>query len=526
MLERIRQLLGGKFAQRQAVDRSRLIPDPNRVEAGFSFWLGGLNEPIGEYEVAQGIQTEFLDGLRERGLDENEAGIPLDSPFLPEIVAQLKRWKRARHFRAGCRFEFKLRQEAQPEWEWYQLSYMHDLDIDWLKWECKADRIPSSKNWDSNGFMSERLRRAIEAEQLTGLDFVWVPDVGRRKAPQWYFALAKHPLGRGLDHPLFDPVRGVGVWHERKLLDPKLRSGIYNFRKEHFWQDLVFGDTNLDALLEVFPDREVNVCSFPQLLRGFVPNTDFAYMFDVALPTKLCCNRRARSVMIKGGFLSEKDFDPLWIWDTPPPGAEILDDPNRPCRPAYPLSEDKWHKVLERVAQLEPKAKADPKPAQNPSAADVFARLSARSEGACSSNPTTPSDAELVALKKRLPGLPRIWETVLRSANGIYFSLEGQIGSGNESYDAATIADLPGFHQDYESTTLELIPDAPQHLLHFASELAGDWLAFDLDSMTPDGDCKVIKFDHETSSISREWPSILQLLDEALTIAESEPEEE
>jgi hypothetical protein len=110
---------------------------------------------------------------------------------------------------------------------------------------------------------------------------------------------------------------------------------------------------------------------------------------------------------------------------------------------------------------------------------------------------------------------------ILQVANGIFFSTPGRPRQGSEDYEAASAAQLSRFHTEYQRTVDALIPGAPPHLLHFASEACGDWLAFNLDTLTETGDCRILKFDHETQTVVREWQSIAHLLDEALDMAES-----
>ena len=53
--------------------------------------------------------------------------------------------------------------------------------------------------------MSEQVKALVEREGLSGLELLWLPDVGRAEAMQWYLPIPAEPLGRGLDHPWFDP---------------------------------------------------------------------------------------------------------------------------------------------------------------------------------------------------------------------------------------------------------------------------------------------------------------------------------
>ena len=57
--------------------------------------------------------------------------------------------------------------------------------------------------------------------------------------------------------------------------------------------------------------------------------------------------------------------------------------------------------------------------------------------------------------------------------------------------------------------------------LPFASDGGGNHLVFDLSTLTTDGDCKVLEWCHDPLSISREWPGIIQLLEESILLEET-----
>lgn len=177
------------------MEASDLIPDQERVVAGFSLHLSGVDEakPHVNYEEVNAEWTGYLENLRQRGLVMNQVGIPIDSPFLPDLVEQLKKWKRQGRYRPTGHVLFKLRQGEGIEWEWYELRPRKMIDIDLQKFECVADRIPQSVQLYSCGRCSERLKELVHQHGLTGLEFVWIPDKGRYRALQWHYAYGSRP---------------------------------------------------------------------------------------------------------------------------------------------------------------------------------------------------------------------------------------------------------------------------------------------------------------------------------------------
>src|SRR6266404_1365698 len=61
----------------------------------------------------------------------------------------------------------------------------------------KADRIPAGPNvaaiW-APVWVSERFKAFVEANCLKGLEFIWVTDIGKFRATQWYQPIALHSI--------------------------------------------------------------------------------------------------------------------------------------------------------------------------------------------------------------------------------------------------------------------------------------------------------------------------------------------
>ena len=228
-----------------------------------------------------------------------KAGIPLDSPFAEEVLIQLRKWQREPHFQGSGKLTFDLRLDAKPGWEWFEIhpnscSYP---PLDKNNFECRADRMPSHRQWLFRDFITEQCKEAIGRSGLTGLNFTWISDAGRYQATQWHHAMATEPLWWGLNRPvLFDSATPPG----------RIKTGI----------------PVADALVDILSNK-TSLKVFPQAMRKFVPSTDFAFVdYSYGKPgspnVSELYSLRARDFWCNMVSLTANEFVPIWIWDTPP----------------------------------------------------------------------------------------------------------------------------------------------------------------------------------------------------------------
>src|SRR5262249_49832637 len=176
----------------------------------------------------------------------------------------------------------------------------------------------------------------VEQYRLTGLEFLWVRDSGRFRAMQWYLPLAGELLGRGLDHPWYDPAKSSGVGSDAK--DPRARHGqriASSMAGFTLRANSSFGDPVKDRLLKLMvamSKRQMLVISYPRYLRQYLPRTDFAFTLrdrqygdEIHRGRGLAARRRAKDLLIANGLASEKDFVAVKVFDRVPPGVENLD---------------------------------------------------------------------------------------------------------------------------------------------------------------------------------------------------------
>src|SRR5687768_17087211 len=95
--------------------------------------------------------------------------------------------------------------------EWFILHPKVEFNLE-MRWNtgltsAKADKQKPTQiqRYATDSYFSESARSIIERHKLRGLEYVWVRDTGKFHAPQWFHIFAIAPLGRGIDHPWFDP---------------------------------------------------------------------------------------------------------------------------------------------------------------------------------------------------------------------------------------------------------------------------------------------------------------------------------
>jgi len=500
------------------VEASDLIPDPERIEAGFHWHMIGVDsaKPPVDYVEANAAWTGFLDTLKQRGLVMNRVGIPIDSPFLPEFVEQLKKWKRQGRYRPCGDVLFKLRQGDGIQWEWYELCPKKQLDLDLSKMECAADRIPQTLHLGRWGVCSERFKELVREQGLTGLEFLWIPDKGRYRAAQWYYAYGSQPLGRGIDRVLFDSRRFEELRYHGIFARPEYRCGVRGFSKALFRSDGSFGNPAADALAELFKPNELHVGSFWEAVRTFLPNTDFAYSWNAGF--RLCCNARTRHVLLSNRILLPEEFEPIWVVDRPRAGGVVLDDLPLPYPPGHRFPPEDWQAIREHVEKQWLEFTRKPKPDRPSDLRRTLRKLKSLRKVVTREGFTEkkPNEAVIKAVADRLPGIPPAWSEVLKTINGFFLS----------NWEVQPLSMLAEFHRELDEGARHMNPELPPRLLHITSDGCGDWHSLDLQSVNEKGDCVVLEFDHEATAVRREWPSVADFLDDMLASVEDESSED
>lgn len=503
MLERILNLFKGQATAPTAIAK-RLIPDPERVVAGFDFWMIWRREGTTNPDDAYKVQKAFLSDLEKQGMKRNEAGIPLDSPFVGQIFKQLRKWKTEPNYQGSATLTFKLRLDAKPDWEWFEIrpNPCSHPPLNERKFECKADRMPNHRPWIYDNFISEKCKESIEAAGLTGLEFTWVADVGRYQAGQWFHAMAVEPFWSGLNNPAF-------------------------FHKVNVEACSTIGIPTADALLEVFP-KKLTFKIFPQASRSFIPSTDFAfstYSVNAHTVFTMWCSARARNFLLSKGILAESEFVPIWILGSPPEGAELLELPDQSKLLPYPLRESEWKWVQEQLPAKRAAFLNKPKQVFDSTPSSVLEKFRSIREQDPPPHPTAiPKTISNPAMNQQLVKLPALWLRVLDISEDftVYtdrYETDGFV-YGFEAIPRNQLANPNPREQTRLEEQARDLGVLAKDYVHFASS-DGNFLTFDLKGTTADGDCRVVEWCHDPFSISREWPSITQLLAESIELEET-----
>lgn len=484
----------------------RLIPDPERVVAGFSPWMIWRREGVNNADAPYIEQKAFFADLEKRGMKRNEAGIPLDSPFVDKILKQLIKWKSEPNYQGSATLTFKLRSDVKPDWEWFEIrpNPCSHPPLNERKFECNAARMPNHRPWIYGNFISEQCKESIEAAGLTGLEYTWVSDVGRYQARQWFHAIATEPF-----------------WSD--LNDPAL------LHKINVEACAAIGIPIADALLKIFP-KQLTFKIFPQASRESIPSTDFAfsaYSVNGHTVFTMWCSARARNFLRGEGILVESEFVPIWIWDSPPEGAELSGLPDKGKLLPYPLIEPEWKWVQEQLPARQAAFLNNPKPVFNLTASSVLKKFQTLRKQNPPLHPTPGRQAVSSTTNQQNLKLPTLWERVLGiSENFTVYTDKNEvdesayIASGFDVITRNELANPEPYLQPWlEEKANRLGVRASDYVLFGSRD--GDYLSFDLKGLTDDGDCRVVEWCHDPLSISREWPSIIQLLAESMELEEA-----
>jgi hypothetical protein len=217
-------------------------------------------------------------------------------------------------------------------------------------------------------FVSERFKNFVETHHLTGMDFLWCPDNGKYRVPQWYLSVCSQCLGRGLDAPWID----LGSKPFRKL-DPRTRHGetrAYPAAGGKYRPDAGPKDPDVLKLLRLLRSMDLGkggpeYAFIPRYLRNHLPHTDFAFTMGRLHPEPgLAMNRKAYDLLIAQGLIGNEFCIPLLIVERPPRGVEDLDRSYGPVEPTFSAEQMTRLRGLEKEAWAQ--HLANPKPPRAP----------------------------------------------------------------------------------------------------------------------------------------------------------------
>lgn len=463
--------------------------------------------------------------FRELGIpiEDHWAGTTVDvsTPSFPELVRRLSRYREAGMFypAKGTLFIEPIEDVSRP-FEWFYLKVPHapqrfrnapNESGQMLGFECRADAADQKRHAmlaaGLSVVVSERFKEICS--DSSGVEFLWLKDIGHFQASQWYLPIARLPLGARIDHAWFDPTKRAS---SRKPCH-RYRVGVRSFKKVEFRDGVTFESAGLDAMASLFPTEDsreyLQVIAPYMALRGFLPAADFAYLWNEAGGERhLCISRRVRDRLLSNQVLRIEECVPVLVVDDPPKETEILD--GRVEVPLPLLSGDALVNATTEAARSYLEHLRHPKSSRCANLEMALVALRAAKEKEPQRFRNSPDAGELaLATRSLATGLPAAWEKVLQTANGFGFSL-------GDSFEVTRARDLPNEHDELQRAACSGRKDFPNTLLHITTGSSGDWHALDLSRLTPQGDCPVWQFDHETLLHMHEWGSVGAFLEELL----------
>jgi hypothetical protein len=497
--------------------------------------------------------------------------IDLDSPKLRELVRVLEQLDKNMTWLDYPQFTQRLIDDEQTPVDWFILhpKQIGELGFGGSLPSGRADRMKAGLHVAGmfQMFVSERFKALVEAHRLTGVDFLWVQDTGKYRVPQWYLALPREPLGRGLDHPWFDNKKprvqcsvcrgsgtcycirsgsvtpescvrcnGSGKCHVCggkggqgwETADPRYRScqfNLSNLSQNVVRSDAAFGDPVKDRLLSLaiaMSGRRMGIACIPYYLRAFLPDADFAFPLNDLQSDKmwasnggLAINRRTKKLLVADRLISEEECIGVMVLDEPYPGAEVLD--RLYGKPQPLLSEQEWARLRVEEARAWAEFVRNPKPVRAPSLSRALALLRARKRSAPDDflRPVQPKAIQEAARALGLE-IPVAWQKVLRISNGGRIkNCEIADGCACEIMPAEQLLEWYHVQGDYIRKTFD--PDFSRSMVPVILTEVGDYVSLDTSKQIADGDCRVFLISHETGEAEREWGSVADFLEEVLT---------
>lgn len=457
---------------------------------------------VNEFTTPFGIKCGFA----------GQGRVSLRMPNIDIFLDKLKQYSESRKmlFSKNCAYE----QVYEGDSAWYK--YLPLKSIETTEYigrviSCKAANIPSNLHagigFDAHIFVSERFKKIVEENNLTGLEFLWCKDTGRyAPAQQWYMAIATQFVGRGLDAPWLDAdseklskslkfPNGLGRIGVNKLFPAKclLKDAQLPPRLEKY-----LSMCQLDKFTMSFPER---------FLRQYLPSTDFAFGYFSGWQG-LYISKRAKDILMQSHIINENEIEPLIILDELPVGAMLLD--SFESIPAFyfgsngHIGETLTFEELKELHEDERKAYSKIlKPQKKITIKQALSLVNSEKRNRPHDFEKRLNDKELEQWNIKLPSN---WIELLRKSNGGYLSTECYVKPFRyiETLNAEKQKEGKGFYEEY-----------PINRISVAEKGDGDW--YDL---VMDGDCstdsQVVQVSHEGGDILREWADIATFISDMI----------
>lgn len=470
--------------------------------------------------------------------------VPATPANVARLLKLLPQWKKEGARVNGYGYREELVDDERSPIEWFLLeptgthyeafeNWWEDLEqpiqtlADYVS--VRADRLRAGVHVAGGYLMvyvSERFKAVIEAHRLTGIEFVWVRDVGKYRAVQWYYPVCAKGLGRGLDAPFIDAAKLNGRGYQ--TLDPRGRHGQTSAEPTQYRRDAYPANPAVLKLLGLLRSMELlkrpdEWDSVPRFQRKYLPNTDFAYTVrdmtdygDGSLRRHrgLAVNRKARDVLKAHGLVSDDQCRPVLILPRPPRGVEDLDRRYGPAPLAFSAER------LARIRELEAAAWAEhlahSKPARAPDLDRSLSLLRSEKRRAPKGFAKPAAPKAIAEASKALGApVPAAWQKVLGVSNG--GRIENSALAAGQAVLITPAEKLARSCRDEADYYSEIGAKRSKSWLPVITTEIGDSVWLDTARIKPGGDCRVVLVSHETGEEDREWPGVAEFLEELLT---------
>lgn len=296
---------------------------------------------------SQEVRKRIYATLRLKPRSVSWVTLPLGTPKAERAIEFLVGERRAGRAVVGSAHLREALDEADNAKSEWSILNTRQVDGSFSLWDdypqCRAGSLPGVGALNHT-FVSDRFFSVYEQAGLSGLDFLRCRNSGRKAGPQWFVALPKDFLGKGLDHPWFDRQRWVShVAHDSRKRTTSIDTGQSTFHQFWLRTDHAERDALLVKLLTLCPQpAEPGAALFglqfqmvPRYLAASQPDSDFAYVpWGEDGPNRvgkmlrfrlLAVRRRARQALTEAGLFKDRDFVRVRSIASIEPGVEILD---------------------------------------------------------------------------------------------------------------------------------------------------------------------------------------------------------
>lgn len=233
------------------------------------------------------------------------ATIILDSEDKLELVKRMGEEARKQKINIRCSYEKEVT-DADTEWCFIEPAY--NLNNDWYEYDCvsKKDSIKGYKvskgvnliNIGGYTAASEKFVEICKDEKFTGISFVWVNDTGRYKAEPYFYIYS--------DYFVSKPTTG-GHLLDRDAKLSRRQSVPYCHQADQIGGNLTLLNENFCSL----EFTEVPI----MLNANHMPDTDFAFVDCDGCSNKLVIRKAAADKLMKKGVIKQKELIPALYYD-------------------------------------------------------------------------------------------------------------------------------------------------------------------------------------------------------------------